>query len=41
MYLELVDLNQKFNDHFTATAVLVGIYLKLELDHDRNIMELT
>ena len=39
MYLELVDLNQKFNDHFTATAVLVGVYLKLELDktEDQNI----
>ena len=41
MYLELVDLNQKFGDHYTATAVLVGVYVKLELDHERNIMALT
>ena len=41
MYLELVDLNQKFNDHYTSMAVLVGIYLKLEHDNERNIMELT
>jgi len=29
MYLELVDLNQKFKDHYTSIAVLVGVYLKL------------
>jgi hypothetical protein len=41
LYLELIDLNQKFMDHYTPTAVLVGLYLKLELDNDSNIMELT
>jgi hypothetical protein len=41
MFLELVDLNQKFRDHYTSIAVLVGVYLKLEQDNDRNIMELT
>ena len=41
MLLQLVDLNQKFKDHYTSTAVLVGLYLKLQFDHDRNIMELT
>ena len=41
LYLELIDINQKFKDHYTSTAVLVGIYLKLELDNDSNIMTLT
>lgn len=41
MYLELVDLNQKFKDHYSSIAVLVGVYLKLEQDNERNIMELT
>ena len=41
MFLEMVDLNQKFGDHYTASAVLVGVYLKLEFDHDRNIMAIT
>jgi hypothetical protein len=29
LYLEFVDLNQKFKDYYTPLAVLVGIYLKL------------
>lgn len=41
MYLEMIDLNQKFQDHFTPTAILVGVYLKLEQDNEKNIMELT
>lgn len=41
LYLELIDLNQKFRDHYTPIAVLVGLYVRLELDNDRNIMEIT
>jgi hypothetical protein len=41
MFLEVIDLNQKFRDHYTPTAILVGIYLQLDLDNEKNIMELT
>ena len=29
MYLELIDLNIKFHDHFTPLAVLVSAYLQI------------
>ena len=28
LYVEFVDLNQKFKDYYTPLGVLVGIYLK-------------
>jgi hypothetical protein len=41
LYLQVIDLNQKYNDFYTPVVVLLSAYYKLEQDNDQNIMELT